>query len=121
MLEIHASSGESVVHLSGELDLEAEPQLRSALARAIDDARETGTDVVLDIGNVTFMDSSGLNALIGACGQLPPERRIVLRNVSRPIRRLLDTAGLLAIRNLLLEDGSTEPVPPEDPPEPTSG
>ena len=49
-----------VVH--GELDLAATPMLRNALDRLRRDARST----VLDLRELTFMDSSGLRVLLEA-------------------------------------------------------
>ena len=56
--------GEAVtVVIAGELDHFAAPQIR----RMLDDViRDPGiTDVVLDLENLTFMDSSGIGVLLG--------------------------------------------------------
>jgi anti-anti-sigma factor len=78
-----------VVH--GELDLAAAPMLRSALRPLRRDARST----ILDLRELTFMDSSGLRVLLQAGRQrttgwdvsllLPPEG---------PVRRLIDVSGV---------------------------
>lgn len=50
------------VRVSGDLDLSTSPQLRDVLGRELDH----GNLVVLDLSQVTFIDSTALNALVGA-------------------------------------------------------
>src|SRR5262245_49552017 len=49
--------GDSRIRLSGEVDMSNARQLATALAGL------TGTDLVVDCSELTFIDSSGLNAL----------------------------------------------------------
>jgi len=52
-----------VISVDGELDLSTAPRLKWMLV----DALEGGScQVVIDLSNVTFMDSSGINALLRA-------------------------------------------------------
>ncbi|MFE2263147.1 STAS domain-containing protein [Streptomyces griseosporeus] len=57
-----ATDGIRVLTLAGEIDHETSDQLR----RALDVAGTDGPRIVLDMGRVTFMDSSGINVLIAA-------------------------------------------------------
>ncbi len=52
-----------VVRLHGELDMATSPALDKALTAAFDGA---GTAVVVDLANLTFMDSTGIAVLLGA-------------------------------------------------------
>ena len=52
----------AVLEPVGELDIQTTGKLREALR---DCARDGHTDVVVDLGAVTFMDSSGLGVLVG--------------------------------------------------------
>lgn len=52
-----------VVWVKGEIDLATGPDLREALADAVDHAVPR---VVVDLSAVTFMDSTGFNLLLGA-------------------------------------------------------
>src|SRR4051812_6974465 len=56
------SDGAAVVRLSGRLDLLSAPELRQVLLRAVSAGRRR---LVVDLGDVPFVDSSGLGALIG--------------------------------------------------------
>jgi anti-sigma B factor antagonist len=82
----------TVVRVSGEVDLAIAPELRERLRRAID---ADGNGVVLDLGDVTFMDSAGLSVLVDARRQLESTHREL--RIVRPtpaVRRLLDLAGV---------------------------
>ncbi|WP_433044161.1 STAS domain-containing protein [Dactylosporangium sp. CS-033363] len=57
-----AADGHAVVHADGELDVGNAPELRKAVAAALD-ARPA---LVVDLAAVTFMDSVSLGVLIGA-------------------------------------------------------
>lgn len=54
--------GYTVVGLTGRLDLAEAPEVRETVAEVIAGGARR---VVLDLGGVRFMDSSGLGALIG--------------------------------------------------------
>jgi anti-sigma B factor antagonist len=53
----------NVVAVAGELDLASVGRFRSSIEAAFTDAAEL---VVADLSEVTFMDSSGVHALVGA-------------------------------------------------------
>ncbi len=54
--------GVTVVHVGGEIDVYTAPLLREALDKQVAAGR---TDIVVDLENVTFMDSTGLGVLVG--------------------------------------------------------
>ena len=49
-----------VIHLTGAIDLESVPQIRTQLVELV---RATGGQVVVDLTGVLFFDSAGLSAL----------------------------------------------------------
>ena len=74
--------------LHGELDAATGPELDIALL-------ETRGPVVLDLSDITFMDSGGINALLRARALLGREdRTLSLAHPSAPVRRTLETAGI---------------------------
>ena len=79
------------VAVSGEVDIETAPRLRRTLV----DAAGAGQPVVVDLGAVTFMDSSGLAALIVAQrAATAAGSTIELENVPPAVRRLLSLTGM---------------------------
>jgi anti-sigma B factor antagonist len=52
-----------VVHVAGEVDVYTSPALKAAL---IDATSDGCTTVIVDLGSVPFIDSSGLGVLVGA-------------------------------------------------------
>jgi anti-anti-sigma factor len=88
------ADGVTIVQISGEVDIETGPSMRSALAAAID----AGMPVVVDLGEVTFMDSFGFGVLAAAHQQgARAGAPVRLRAVSRRIRHLLELLGLDAV------------------------
>lgn len=92
-LRIVASSEDDmrVVKVVGELDASSAEHLR----RALDEGFTEGhSSVVLDLGDVTFIDSSGLSVLIHAWKQANQgDGVLTLRSPSATVIRLLDIAG----------------------------
>lgn len=56
--------GEAVVRLTGEIDVSTVARARSALGAAITD--HPGQTLTVDLGEVEFLDSTGIGALISA-------------------------------------------------------
>lgn len=82
-----------VVHVGGEMDIDRAPMLYDALHAAI--TQPGGAEeIFVDLSDLSFCDSSGLNALIHA-RQTAAEhgRRIILRTPPPQLRRLLEMTG----------------------------
>jgi anti-sigma B factor antagonist len=81
------AQGSYVLRLHGELDLWTVPKLRMRLAEALE--RGTGP-VVVDLAQVTFIDSTGLSALLNALRRLTRAgRRLLVTTQEGPVLRLL--------------------------------
>jgi len=83
---------EIAVRARGEIDMASAPGLREALVAAIKERPHT---VVVDLTEVTFMDSSGLDALIAA--KRTAEKVDVAFELSSPsahCRTVLEITGL---------------------------
>lgn len=80
---------EVTVAASGEVDISTASRLRSELADAMSDAES----VVIDLTDVTFMDSHGLRVLIEA-RVAADERPFVVSAASPNVRRLINVSGL---------------------------
>jgi anti-sigma B factor antagonist len=57
-------SSATVVVVAGDVDLGTAPQFEDELARAVE--HHLGTGLIIDLTEVTFIDSTGLNALVRA-------------------------------------------------------
>jgi anti-sigma B factor antagonist len=64
------------VRLTGEIDLQAKPRVRADIGTALSDPAVAS--IVVDLTEVTFLDSSGISALIG-CRRMADERGKALR------------------------------------------
>jgi len=81
-----------VLWLRGEHDMATAAQVRGAIEALTQGA---ATEVVIDLGDVDFMDASIVRVLVGATHDLEAQgRRLVLRSPSRPARRVLELCGL---------------------------
>jgi|SRR3954470_14126839 anti-sigma B factor antagonist len=98
-----------VVEVAGEVDVLTAPGLRAAVHEAIARAG-TGT-VVLDLAGVTFLDSSGVQALLdGYHSAMVAGGRLTVRGARGTAYRVLQIVGLTRLLGLA-PDGS----PPGDP------
>jgi anti-anti-sigma factor len=81
-----------VVTLEGELDLETTPEFDRQLA-AIDKTQLTR--LLIDLGGVEFMDSTGLSSIIRAHSVAESNGHVlVLRRGSNQVRRLFELTGV---------------------------
>jgi anti-sigma B factor antagonist len=92
------------VHLAGELDLASAPALRDTLR----DAETRAQIVLLDLRDLTFMDSAGVHAIVRACVRAQRAgRRLILVRGPRQVDRLLALAGVAD--RLEIDDSPREP------------
>ena len=76
-----------VLNVSGEIDVYTAPQFKEAVNSIIDSGQK---HLVVDMNQVTYMDSSGFAALLSATKRLRPQGGTVnLVNVSNAIDRIL--------------------------------
>ena len=81
----------TVVYLSGQIDLTT----HDTLERKLNDAASGGQNVIVDMSRTTFMDSTGLRALMELWqSQNAAGLDLVIRNPSGPVLRTLHYAGL---------------------------
>jgi anti-sigma B factor antagonist len=89
--EIARNGGVTVVRLAGELDLYNAEAVREALGEAVADEPER---LVVDLGNVEFLDSTALGVLVEARAKLSNRRAFMLAAPGLEPRRALEVAGL---------------------------
>lgn len=76
-----------VVRLAGEIDISSVHLLRSKFTSLIDESRSA---VILDATRVTFMDSTGLHALVEGKRTLHENGMRIFLVPSRQVRRVLE-------------------------------
>jgi anti-anti-sigma factor len=85
--------GRAVVTIRGELDLATAPELETALLERLD----AGQEVVLDLRELQFMDSSGLRVLVTAHARAAdggPRFAIVRPLAGTEVAKILEIAGV---------------------------
>jgi anti-sigma B factor antagonist len=94
-IEVADTTSPTTVVLTGEIDLSTSTRVRETLMAI---ARSGESHVVVDMTHVTFMDSTGLSALVGPLKRF---RRgggeITLRSPSRGVRKILEITGLTRV------------------------
>ncbi|MCH5278616.1 MAG: anti-sigma factor antagonist [Christensenellaceae bacterium] len=90
-------SGNTVVaRLEGEIDHHYAEGLRNKLDAAIAD--EYVSELVLDLGSVVFMDSSGLGVVLGRYKTLAARGgRLSIINASKRVERILRMGGIYTL------------------------
>lgn len=99
---------ESILRISGEVDMATAPAFRDAALLAIIDH---GPSLTLDLSGVTFMDSTGLHVLVGTYRRVRVHGgTFKLRNIPEIVRKLLRVTGLDEVLAATGEPGA----PPAD-------
>ena len=88
---IHLSTegGSTVLAVDGEVDAATVDQFRQALLEAQHSRR-----VVVDLSGVTFMDSTGINALVGAHHRMSQDGELRLVGLRSNVQRVFEITGL---------------------------
>jgi anti-anti-sigma factor len=90
IISVRTTEHDCVVSVIGEVDMASAPQLVDALADA-------HGRVVVDLAGVTFLDSTGISALVNARNRLREEGdELSLRDPRDNVRAVLKVVGLSA-------------------------
>ncbi len=92
------AAGDAVVTVAGELDMFRAPAFEALLCRGID---EGARHVVIDLGAVDFIDSTGLTVIVGAAARLQPaEGNLNIVCGDAHVRRVFEITALDSIVGL---------------------
>ena len=98
---------------SGELDIASLPKLRACFA---DLATEGAVHVVLDLGNLSFIDSVGLGLLVRECTRVTAAGgTFAVRNVRPRTMQIFEMTGLIEPLSVTGAGGDADAGPPELP------
>jgi len=90
--EADSAEGSVVVRLQGELDMATAPALSRALDTALD---ALPTALVLDLRELTFVDSTGIRVLITSCRRAAGQGcSFALHSPRRPVLKALRLTGV---------------------------
>ena len=85
------------IMLSGELDEYTAPNVRKSLDTLLD-TEKNFVQIVLDLSELTFMDSTGVGVLIGRYKKMREQNKpIFITNTSRNAERIFKMSGLYEI------------------------
>ena len=88
---VERRDGAVVVHLAGELDLYNSHQIREALLTY---TAEQPARLVIDLGEVEFIDSTALGVLVEARSRMNEKQTFLLAAPGLESRRALEISGL---------------------------
>jgi anti-sigma B factor antagonist len=95
-----------VIDLDGEFDMSEVEAFRICFDGVV---ASSGGDVVIDLTDVTFIDSTAIQALLNARRCLAEQGRDVrLQHFTSPVARVLDLAGLASV----LVDSAVDRIEP---------
>jgi anti-anti-sigma factor len=97
MAEIEVRSSEGVCYVSGELDLASAAEFHRFVTEAADPSRE----LVLDVGGLTFVDSTGMRAIARLASSC--RHGVVLRHPRPVVRKVFDIVQMEKMPGIRLE------------------
>jgi anti-sigma B factor antagonist len=103
--DVQEREHEVVVRLHGDIDRATAPGLRQALEEALAAGRPL---VLIDMTDVSYIDSAGLSVLVGSRRQLAEGQQLALCNVPARMQRVL---RVTAFDHLLDVHSAGEPWP----------
>ncbi len=109
LLDIVPGDEPRSLRLMGELDISNADE---TLARIEEEAAAGGGDLILDLSELTFIDSSGIRVLLKVIDGLDGRGRLVLRSPRRSVYDVLSLMGLGNRQSVLLLEGPAPPDPP---------
>lgn len=96
-LQVEIKSGIMIVRPAGEMDLAVADVMRSALEKGLD--QNPGIkDIIVNLSQVTYIDSSGLGVLLGRYKRVSRSGgRMFIVGAPPQVRRIIEMSGLLNI------------------------
>ena len=89
-LSIASENGARTIALDGELDLANAGSLETELQAALAD----GVEVIVDLTELTFIDSTGIALLVATVGQVADDRLGFVPSSSDSVNRVLQLTGV---------------------------
>ena len=95
-VKIEKADGEVRAFLDGEIDHHCAPSIRNEIDLAVESCRPE--NLILDFGEVTFMDSSGIGVVLGRYRRMSESGgKLRMGGMSIYAEKILRMAGVLAL------------------------
>lgn len=92
-LRVRAQNDIITLEVSGEIDLHSAPQLRAELVNVTEGSVPR---IVVDLAEVTFIDSTGIGAIVGGLKRAREKGgTLVFANAQQRVHRVFEITGLL--------------------------
>jgi anti-sigma B factor antagonist len=106
-IELRQEKNVPIISINGEIDIYTYPKLTEALNSIIE---KGGTQIVINLENVRYIDSTGLGALADGANRVYDQGGHVSIICNKPqVKKIFDVSGL-AKRNLTLYPNEAEAV-----------
>lgn len=93
-----------IVRVDGELDMHTAPQFTERVEQGFQAAPQL-TSLILVLSEVTFVDSSGLGAILAQYRRVVGKRgRVVLVGPKPPVRKVLQMSGLHKLMEIVASE-----------------
>lgn len=93
-INLKNEKGNVLIVFHGEMDEHSVKGVRDEIDEIIDNTRGLKS-VTFDMGDVSFIDSTGLGFVIGRYKRLKAKRaELLLANVSKPVDKVFSTSGI---------------------------
>ncbi|RFU69173.1 anti-sigma F factor antagonist [Bacillus sp. V59.32b] len=103
VIDMEAKNAVLCIRLKGELDHHAAEELRTRASTAIE--KGSIKHIVLNLGELSFMDSSGLGVILGRYNQIKQNKgEMIVCAISPSVKRLFEMSGLFKIIKLELSE-----------------
>jgi anti-sigma B factor antagonist len=93
---VQVATGNPVIAFAGELDMAT----AGAMHTALEPWTRAGGPITVDLSEVTFMDSTGIHALLKAASALGDRGCIIVHGAHGSVKKVLDITGIDAGSNI---------------------
>ncbi len=87
---------ELTVEVVGRLDSLTAPELEEALEESYDGLEK----LILDLAKLEYTSSAGLRVLLGASQAMDEQGEMVVRNLTQPVRDVIELVGFDSVLNI---------------------
>jgi len=102
-LRFEVSRETLIVRVDGEMDLNSADTFRHEIDKKLDELRPI--NLLIDLGGVTFIDSSGLGVILGRYKRVAQRGgRMAITKAQPTVRRILELSGLMRVMGIYRDE-----------------